>query len=94
LCALPSLHVLAQQAGPEVVRRQLHDLSPAALGVVALLAFITALSIKVSVNASYHTIYYFYQLFIYHFYCTVKPFFIFEILFPQLSLLNLSILFE
>lgn len=48
LCALPSLHVLAQQAGPEVVRRQLHDLSPAALGVIALLAFLTALSIKVS----------------------------------------------
>ncbi|KAF4526986.1 hypothetical protein B566_EDAN001533 [Ephemera danica] len=46
LCALPSLHLLAQQAGPEVVRRHLHELSPATLGVVALLAFITALSIK------------------------------------------------
>jgi len=50
LCAMPSLTALAKQAeeqGNEMVRKQLHNVNPSALGFVTLLALIAALYIKV-----------------------------------------------
>jgi hypothetical protein len=50
LCTMPSLPSLAKQAedqGNEMVRKQLHNMNPSALGFVTILALISALYIKV-----------------------------------------------
>ncbi|XP_059483722.1 lysosomal-associated transmembrane protein 4B isoform X1 [Neocloeon triangulifer] len=49
LCALPSLTALARQAeeqGNELVKKQLHNMNPSALGFVTILALVAALYIK------------------------------------------------
>jgi hypothetical protein len=49
---MPSLPALAKQAeeqGNEMVRKQLHNINPSALGFVTLLALIAALYIKVNI---------------------------------------------
>ncbi|XP_065343590.1 lysosomal-associated transmembrane protein 4A isoform X2 [Cloeon dipterum] len=49
LCALPSLTALAKQAeeqGNEMVKKQLHNMNPSALGFVTILALVAALYIK------------------------------------------------
>jgi hypothetical protein len=53
LCTMPSLPSLAKQAedqGNEMVRKQLHNMNPSALGFVTILALISALYIKVRQN--------------------------------------------
>ncbi|CAB3363835.1 Hypothetical predicted protein [Cloeon dipterum] len=49
LCALPSLTALAKQAeeqGNDMVKKQLHNMNPSALGFVTILALVAALYIK------------------------------------------------
>jgi hypothetical protein len=50
LCTMPSLPSVAKQTedqGNEMVRKQLHNMNPSALGFVTILALISALYIKV-----------------------------------------------